>query len=129
MRRRRRGAHAIALTPEGRVVLVKLTYARGWRLPGGGVDPGEDDRAAALRELREEIGMVSHGSVRRLDHPGLGGDGALFVVTDVIRRWRPSLEIRRVGTFDPTRPPSGLAEVARRMLDVHLDDVGRHCDR
>ena len=30
------GAHAVALTPEGTVVLVRLWYAPGWRLPGGG---------------------------------------------------------------------------------------------
>ncbi|MGG5809870.1 RNA pyrophosphohydrolase [Falsiroseomonas sp. CW058] len=30
--------------------------AGGWQLPQGGVDPGEDLRAAVLRELAEEIG-------------------------------------------------------------------------
>jgi hypothetical protein len=30
------GAHAIALTPKRRIVLVKLRYAPGWRVPGGG---------------------------------------------------------------------------------------------
>ncbi len=28
----------------------------GWQLPQGGIDPGEDARAAVLRELAEEIG-------------------------------------------------------------------------
>jgi len=28
----------------------------GWQLPQGGIDPGEDPRAAVLRELAEEIG-------------------------------------------------------------------------
>ena len=28
------GAHALALTPERKIVLVKLRYAAGWRLPG-----------------------------------------------------------------------------------------------
>jgi 8-oxo-dGTP pyrophosphatase MutT (NUDIX family) len=55
------GAHAVALTPEGRIVLVKLWYARGWRLPGGGRPADEPAVDAALRELREEIGMTSHG--------------------------------------------------------------------
>ncbi len=55
------GAHAIALTPENRLVLVKLWYARGWRLPGGGRSEDEPAVDAALRELREEIGMTSHG--------------------------------------------------------------------
>ncbi len=30
--------------------------AGGWQLPQGGVDPGEDLRAAVIRELAEEIG-------------------------------------------------------------------------
>jgi putative (di)nucleoside polyphosphate hydrolase len=32
--------------------------AGGWQLPQGGVDPGEDLRAAVLRELAEEIGTA-----------------------------------------------------------------------
>ena len=33
------GAHALALTPERKLILVKLRYASGWRLPGGGRAP------------------------------------------------------------------------------------------
>lgn len=29
-----------------------------WQMPQGGIDPGEDDTAAALRELGEETGVV-----------------------------------------------------------------------
>ena len=60
------GAHAVALTPNGRIVLVKLRYAKGWRLPGGGRPKTESPESAVLRELREEIGLVSFGEVRRV---------------------------------------------------------------
>lgn len=31
-----------------------------WQMPQGGIDPGEDVREAALRELAEEIGVAAH---------------------------------------------------------------------
>ena len=31
-----------------------------WQMPQGGIDPGEDARAAALRELAEETGIGEH---------------------------------------------------------------------
>src|SRR5262247_3437991 len=58
------GAHALALTPGSKAILVRLRYAPGWRLPGGGRSEDEDPHDAVLRELREEIGMTSHGEVR-----------------------------------------------------------------
>jgi 8-oxo-dGTP pyrophosphatase MutT (NUDIX family) len=58
------GAHAIALTADDRLILVKLRYASGWRLPGGRRGKDEDASEAALREMREEIGMTSHGRVQ-----------------------------------------------------------------
>ena len=54
-------AHAVAFTPQGRLILVRLRYARGWRILGGGRRAGETPVEAALRELREEIGMTAHG--------------------------------------------------------------------
>jgi 8-oxo-dGTP pyrophosphatase MutT (NUDIX family) len=46
----------------GRVLLfhVETEEVLGgwWELPGGGIDPGESDREAAVREIREETGLV-----------------------------------------------------------------------
>ena len=34
--------------------------ADAWQMPQGGIDPGEDPQAAALRELAEETGIAAH---------------------------------------------------------------------
>ena len=35
-------------------------YSHAWQMPQGGIDPGEDTREAALRELEEETGITRH---------------------------------------------------------------------
>lgn len=122
------GAHAIALTPQGRIVLVKLRYAPGWFLPGGGRAKDEDTLTAALRELSEEIGLKSHGPVTllsELEHSdGQGCElDSLIIVRDVgyrARRW--NLEVEKVGEFDLESLPAELSEPAGRWIEA----VRRH---
>ena len=49
---------AVILRDEhGRLVIEKPNYRDHWLLPGGGVDPGEDARLCAQREVHEELGL------------------------------------------------------------------------
>jgi len=48
----------VALHVDGKLLLIRNSYRRGWTLPGGGVEPGETSIEAATRELREELGLV-----------------------------------------------------------------------
>lgn len=43
---------------QGNVLLVKPDYKDTWQLPGGGVDEYEDPKQAAVRETKEETGIV-----------------------------------------------------------------------
>ena len=120
-RPRTEGAHAIPVTPDGKIVLVTLSYARGWRLPGGGVKRGEDPEAAALRELREEIGMTAHGAVEKVTVFTHRPDfrqavGSLFLVRDVTYRPRWSLEIKSVRAFGLDALPPDMPGITRRLL-------------
>lgn len=76
--------------PDGRILLVRRANppAQGcWSVPGGRVEPGEDDAAATTREVLEETALpvlVGElvGTVER-DAP----DGSVFVIRDY--RCRP----------------------------------------
>jgi 8-oxo-dGTP pyrophosphatase MutT (NUDIX family) len=41
----------------GSVLLIRHTYRKDWGLPGGLLDRGERPDAAAVREVREEVGL------------------------------------------------------------------------
>jgi 8-oxo-dGTP pyrophosphatase MutT (NUDIX family) len=118
----RDGVHAVPLTPEGRVVLVRLTYAPGWRLPGGGRKRGETVEEGMLRELREEIGLAAHGAIERLEdvRPGaLPGDrSAMFLVRDVAYRPRQTLEVEEVREFDTGDLPEAISRATLETLEA-----------
>lgn len=52
------GVRIVAINAENKVCLVKHTYTPGWHLPGGGVEKGETALYAAMKEAREEAGLV-----------------------------------------------------------------------
>lgn len=123
-----RGVRAIACTPEGRVVLVRHSYLRGWHLPGGGQARGESAEQAALRELREEIGLVAHGPVRALgaltSRPNFRLDVVtLLLVEQVAFAFRPSLEIVEAAAFDPRALPVGVTPGTARRVAEWLDGI------
>lgn len=61
------------IVDEGRVLVVREKGRGSWDLPGGGIEHGEDIRAAIARELKEEINFTGHFSyaVLKIDDPAM----------------------------------------------------------
>ena len=54
----RLGCAVIIPDDQGRILLQKRTDGDWWSLPAGGMEPGETPTQAAIREAREETGLV-----------------------------------------------------------------------
>jgi len=78
---------AVVHDAAGRLLLVKRANppaAGTWSLPGGRVEPGEDDPAAIVREVAEETGLrVRAGRVVGVvERPAPAG--GVYVITDLV---------------------------------------------
>ncbi len=56
-----RGAVALVVDADGRLLLSRAVYRRSWTPPGGFLADDEDPVDGALRELREETGLLGTG--------------------------------------------------------------------
>ncbi|MCA3559860.1 MAG: NUDIX domain-containing protein [Aestuariivirga sp.] len=117
------GTRVVVLKEQaGEVLLVRHGYAPGWLLPGGGVERGEALAQSAVREVREEAGIVAeeepvlHGIF--LNDAQFKGD---HVACYVLRRFRaegftPNGEIAEARFFPLTALPDGTTPGTRRRL-------------
>ncbi|MBO6639742.1 MAG: NUDIX domain-containing protein [Roseitalea sp.] len=118
------GARAMVIDADDRVLLVRHTYAPGWHLPGGGVEPGETALDCAIREVREEGNVVVDGEM--VLHGLFHNDGAsrrdhvaVYVCRTIARHApkRPDREIAAAGFFALDGLPDGTTPATRRRLE------------
>jgi ADP-ribose pyrophosphatase YjhB (NUDIX family) len=125
--------HQGVVQGEQGVLLAVRSDLRGWELPGGNAHPGEPERAAIRREVREETGV----DVEVLAHVGDWVRSGFR--PHVARIWRcrarggrptPSEETLRVAWFDPEALPATLLpwyrEPLAHALAHHPTAVVRH---
>jgi 8-oxo-dGTP pyrophosphatase MutT (NUDIX family) len=118
------GARVAVIDAEGQILLVRHTYSPGWILPGGGVERGETLASAALREIREEAGILSENLVFHgmfSNEPVFAGDHvACYVVRDFTRiDWQPNAEIAEARFFARDALPSDITGgTTRRLAEI-----------
>jgi ADP-ribose pyrophosphatase len=119
---------------DGKVLLTKRGREPGrglWSLPGGAVHPGEELKAAVIRELREECGLevaVEEFAevMERMIHDAEGRLQYHYVILDYRTRWLRgdlslSEEVEEARWVDPAdlryyQMTRGTADVIRRLL-------------
>lgn len=125
------GVRVAARDEAGRVMLVRHTYLDGWWMPGGGVDRGETVQDAAVRELREETGLIATASPRLLsvhsNHRFFPNDHVLVFAVDAFEVGERTSrgEISDAEWFAPDALPDGVTAATRRRLNEIFTDAPR----
>jgi 8-oxo-dGTP pyrophosphatase MutT (NUDIX family) len=126
------GVRGLVTDAEGRVLLIRHTYVKGWYMPGGGVERGETAEEALERELMEEAGVRMTGRGRLIsfhsNHVRFPGDHVLIYR---IEAWEPCAptqvgEIEEIGWFAPDALPDGITPSTRRRIEEALGDAEPH---
>ncbi len=124
------GVRAVIEDEQGRILLVRHTYVKGWYFPGGGVETGQTMLQALARELEEEVSIEDAGQcelfgiylnrhVSPRDHVGLylcrgwGKQG----------RFKANREIVEIGFFARDALPEGTSKGTRHRLAEIYDGV------
>lgn len=119
------GVRVLCRDAEGRILLVRHSYAKGWHFPGGGVEAGETAAEAGARELAEEGGAEAVGALKLVgfyaNHANFPND---HIALYAVETWRPCVprdgrEIAERGWFARNALPAGVTPgTLRRLAEV-----------
>jgi 8-oxo-dGTP pyrophosphatase MutT (NUDIX family) len=113
----------VMMIQDGKVWLVRQTYAPGWFMPGGGIKRGETLEQAARREAKEETG-AELGEVKLLgaytnftewktDH------NIVFICKEFKLIGKPDAEIAELRAFPLNELPADLWPGHQRRLQEY----------
>jgi 8-oxo-dGTP pyrophosphatase MutT (NUDIX family) len=112
------GGRVLVLDPHGRVLLIHERIGDGrthWLTPGGGLEPGERPRDAAIRETVEETGIAV----------AVATDAETVLVTR--RRWSwAGVTYDQIDHFFLARVDAGLAAAPQALTAVETQTLIGH---
>lgn len=113
----REAARAVVLNNQGQIYLLNMTRDKYHKLPGGGIDEGEDIKTALERELLEEIGC----RVKVLSEVG-----QIIEYRNKIKLQQTSYcyIAQQVGNLESTNlEPSEIEQGAKMAVAQNIDDA------
>lgn len=122
-------ASFVVVERAGSVLLVFDNWRKHWELPGGGREPGESPRTAAVRELREETGLQTEDlifvGVSSYESPpdDLHERVAVYrteldaEAADPVPLFEPDAEIGAVRWWDPASSREGVDPLDATIID------------
>jgi 8-oxo-dGTP diphosphatase len=124
---------AAIIADAGKVVLVERRVSEGqpsWQFPAGAVEEGEAVEVAAVREAREEIGLIIEAEVLGERVHVAAGRTMVDVACRVVEGNASITDEEELSEFAwsslaslPTCVPHGLSEPVQR----HLDSILANC--
>ncbi|RMX03400.1 NUDIX domain-containing protein [Legionella jordanis] len=120
------GARAIVLNEKRQVLLVKHTYQPHWYLPGGGVKNGESTKAAIIRELHEEVGLivseqdVALFAIYQHSYLGVNDYPVIYIIKNYTSHIAYSREIEQMAWFYYDELPEMVSPGTKRRLNEYF---------
>jgi ADP-ribose pyrophosphatase YjhB (NUDIX family) len=116
----------VAVWHEGRLLVVRNSYRRSLTLPAGGLARGETPIEAALRELREEVGLAPYAAALRyvgeiVDVDGPAEDHAHFFELHCEEEPTTEVDRREVVWAGFLRAEEALAHGVVRVVRRYLE--------
>ena len=121
----------VAVWHAGRLLVVRNSYRRSLTLPAGGLARGETPLEAALRELREEVGLAPDAAALRyvgeiVDVEGPAEDPAHFFELHCEEEPVTAVDRREVVWAGFLRAEEALAQGVVRVVRRYLESPDRH---
>ena len=116
----------VAVWHAGRLLVVRNSYRRKLTLPAGGLERGERPIDAALRELREEVGIASDANALRyvgeiVDRSRYADDHTHFFELHCAEEPRPVVDAREVVWAGFLRADEALAAGVVPVVRMYLE--------
>ena len=108
---------SLIIIRDGRVLLARDETLDFWSLPGGRIEPGETDEAAATRELNEETGLELLTIEYLMEHESDIRHHRVFRITVNDADPAPGNEIAELKWWDGREPIKQAASVTPILSD------------